>query len=232
MSDSTSSRAPPPLDLSPTALHAHARYEPHPDSAEAVRIERQRDTLRRRSSGVDGRASAQPDSATRAEEEEDGENTERKRRWYDGIVKFWTMQISLTIEEGAHRDHLALERTFLAYLRTSLLLAMMGIVVAQLFHLQHSPTPNAHFGFHKIGIPLAVACICMAIVVVLVGAVRFWRLQTKLTQGKALAGGVEVLLILGLVGMLLVGTFGLVLGIDIDKMYTQQVHPELSFPRY
>ena len=59
----------------------------------------------------------------------------------------------------------------------------------------------------------------MAIVVVLLGAVRFWRLQSKLKQGKAMAGGAEVYLIMGMVALMLVGTFGLVLGIDIEKTY-------------
>lgn len=148
MSDSTSPPAPPALDLPPAALHAHARYEPHPDSAEAVRIERQRcakeleplcreklsskpsgacdssrlgispshkvsargassDTLRRHGSVVGSRASTQADVHTCTEEEDEEEN-ERKRQWYDSIVKFWTTQISLTIDEGAHRDHLGM----------------------------------------------------------------------------------------------------------------------------
>ncbi|RMZ66717.1 ATPase [Pyrenophora seminiperda CCB06] len=134
-------------------------------------------------------------------------------------LHLWSTQISLTIDEGSHRGHLALERTFLGYLRTSLLLVMTGIIIAQLFQLQHTPVPNAHFGFHKLGKPLAATFICMAIVVVLIGALRFWRLQRKLTQGKALAGGAEVFLIMGMVAIMLVATFGLVLAIDIEKTY-------------
>ena len=151
MSDSNSPRAPPALDLPPAALHAHARYEPHPDSAEAVRIERQRcakelepvcrerasctpsgacgssrpgisrsykvpargdssDTLRRHGSVAGSRASTQADVPTFTEEE-DEEESERKRQWYDNIVKFWTTQISLTIDEGGHRDHLGMSHS-------------------------------------------------------------------------------------------------------------------------
>ncbi|OCK77087.1 hypothetical protein K432DRAFT_129673 [Lepidopterella palustris CBS 459.81] len=32
----------------------------------------------------------------------------QKPHWYDGIVKFWTTQISVTIDEGQHRDHLGM----------------------------------------------------------------------------------------------------------------------------
>ena len=59
----------------------------------------------------------------------------------------------------------------------------------------------------------------MGIVVVLIGAIRFWRLQNALVRGKAIAAGWEVSLVMGLVGSLMLGTFGLVLGVDIDKMY-------------
>jgi uncharacterized membrane protein YidH (DUF202 family) len=115
-------------------------------------------------------------------------------------------------------DHTsALERTFLGYLRTSLILVMTGILTAQLFHLQHSSTPNPHFGFYKVGKPLAATFICMAIVVVLIGAIRFWRLQRALVRGKAMAGGWEVGLVMVLMGLLLLGTFGVVVGVDIEK---------------
>lgn len=59
----------------------------------------------------------------------------------------------------------------------------------------------------------------MAIVVLLVGAIRFWRLQRALVRGKAMAGGWEVSLVMGLMGCLLLGTFALVLGVDIEKTY-------------
>lgn len=57
----------------------------------------------------------------------------------------------------------------------------------------------------------------MAIVVVLVGAIRFWRLQQALVRGKAMAGGWEVRLVMVLIGCLLLGTFAVVVGVDIEK---------------
>jgi uncharacterized membrane protein YidH (DUF202 family) len=113
----------------------------------------------------------------------------------------------------------ALERTFLGYLRTSLILVMTGILTAQLFHLQHSATPNPRFGFYKVGKPLAATLICMAIVVVLTGAIRFWRLQRALVRGKAMAGGWEVGLVMVLMVCLLLGTFAVIVGVDIEKTY-------------
>jgi len=145
MSDPTSYRAPSPLDLPSAALHHHASAEPHPDSEDAVRYERQRsakelvpvhreriaeaneahatpsfaslrsrntslrssshgsrDDLRRRSSNVDG-VSTQIDVY---EDRSDGEEVARRERWYDPVIRFWTRHVSLSIDEGAHRDHL------------------------------------------------------------------------------------------------------------------------------
>ncbi|KAH9873563.1 hypothetical protein IAQ61_004187, partial [Plenodomus lingam] len=161
----------------------------------------------------------------------------RVPRWYSPMVTFWTRHVCPSLEEGAYRDHLgrmnvfsleaaviadmqvALERTFLAYLRTSLILVMTGVIIAQLYHLQRSATPNPRYGFYVIGGRLSAVFIATAIVVLLVGAARFWRIQRRLLRGKTLTGGWEVMLIMGLTALLLIGTFALVLGVDIEKTY-------------
>ncbi|KAH7399619.1 hypothetical protein BKA66DRAFT_508491 [Pyrenochaeta sp. MPI-SDFR-AT-0127] len=126
--------------------------------------------------------------------------------WYDPITKFWTTHVCPSMDEGAYRDHLALERTFLGYLRTSLILVMTGVTIAQLFRLQRSANPDPEFGFYVVGLPLSTTFISMAILVMLIGSIRFWRLQRGLLAGKAHAG-------------LLLATFALVLGVEIDKSY-------------
>ncbi|KAK7191681.1 uncharacterized protein CC84DRAFT_1115765 [Paraphaeosphaeria sporulosa] len=119
-------------------------------------------------------------------------------RWHDRVVRFWTSNVSVTIEEGAHRDHLALERTFLGYLRTSLALVMTGIITAQLFRLQHSSSPNPRIGFVVLGVPLAASFIALGMLVLLLGALRFWRQQRALVKGRVWAGGWELLVIMGM----------------------------------
>ncbi|KAF2186968.1 hypothetical protein K469DRAFT_629751 [Zopfia rhizophila CBS 207.26] len=116
--------------------------------------------------------------------------------WHDPIVKFWKTQVSITIDEGSHRDHLALERTYLGYLRTSLALAVAGVLTAQLFRLQHTVNPNPNFGFFVLGIPLAATFIAFGLVVLLIGAWRFWRQQNAMIRGKVYAGGWEVTMIM------------------------------------
>ena len=86
----------------------------------------------------------------------------------------------------------ALERTFLGYLRTSVALSMVAVIIAQLFRLEHNAKPNRTFGFYALGIPLACVCIGAAIAVLLLGAYRFWRQQNAILRGKVHAGGWEV----------------------------------------
>ncbi|KAF2132511.1 hypothetical protein P153DRAFT_393489 [Dothidotthia symphoricarpi CBS 119687] len=141
----------------------------------------------------------------------------RKEHWYNPIVKFWTTHVTLTIDEGAHRDHLALERTFLGYLRTSLVLVMTGVTTTQLYRLQHTANTDSDIGFYVIGLPLNMVFIGMAIVVILIGAFRFWKLQLAMSRGKTYSGGWEVMTIMGLIMLILVATFALVLAVNIDK---------------
>lgn len=81
---------------------------------------------------------------------------------------------------------------------------MIGVTVAQLFRLQHSPYPNSVFGFYVLGKPLACICQGCAIYFLLLGAYRSWRHQHAIVRGKALAGGLEVFL-MG-TGVLMVST--------------------------
>jgi hypothetical protein len=109
MSDPAPPRALSPLGLPSAALHNHPHAELHPDSEAAVHYERQRFSQElgsvrreRHTSNVSG-ASAQVDVY---EEGCGREGVDRTKRWYDAITQFWTTHISLSIEEGAHRDHL------------------------------------------------------------------------------------------------------------------------------
>jgi uncharacterized membrane protein YidH (DUF202 family) len=86
----------------------------------------------------------------------------------------------------------ALERTFMGYLRTSLALSMTGVTIAQLFRLQHSYNPEKDIGFFVTGIPLAACFIMAAIIVLSLGAIRFWRQQRAIVRGNVIAGGWEI----------------------------------------
>ncbi|KAJ5295309.1 hypothetical protein PENANT_c001G10228 [Penicillium antarcticum] len=108
------------------------------------------------------------------------------------IRRFWCRHVILTVPQKSNRDHFALERTFLAYIRTSTVMAMQGVLIAQLFRLQRPNTEVHRLSFHAVGIPLSVACHFVAVLVALIGAFRFWRQQNAISRGKVHAGGWEM----------------------------------------
>ncbi|KAL2216517.1 hypothetical protein M432DRAFT_66197 [Thermoascus aurantiacus ATCC 26904] len=135
---------------------------------------------------------------------------------FRGIRKFWARNVALTVPQKSNRDHFALERTFLAYFRTSLAFSMQGVLIAQLFHIQRfmaNPTPR--FGFYIVGVPLSVLCHCTAILVVGMGAHRFWRQQSAIALGKVHAGGWELNCIGALTAGVLMTIFALAIAIII-----------------
>ncbi|KAF7155458.1 hypothetical protein CNMCM5623_007529 [Aspergillus felis] len=108
------------------------------------------------------------------------------------IQRFWANHISLTVPQKSNRDHFALERTFLAYIRTSITVAMQGVLIAQLFRLQSTTADVARLSYYTAGIPLAVTCHVIAILIALIGAHRFWRQQSAVAHGKVNVGGWEL----------------------------------------
>ncbi len=113
----------------------------------------------------------------------------------------WQRDLSLLVEPRALRDHLANERTFLAWLRTSLALSMIGIVTTQLFTLQSAHVPDMNLSFFVMGIPLGSVCQAAALFNMIIGAYRFWRHQNAMVKGQACAGGWEILLIGGFIAI-------------------------------
>lgn len=66
---------------------------------------------------------------------------------------------------------------------------MQGVLISQLFRLQE---PGDRLKFYVAGKPLAVTCHCVAILVALIGAFRFWRQQGAISVGRVHAGGWEL----------------------------------------
>jgi uncharacterized membrane protein YidH (DUF202 family) len=93
----------------------------------------------------------------------------------------------------------ALERTFLAYLRTSQAFALLGIFVAQLFRLQHAPNPDPVLGYYVVGKPLACICHGAAIFTLLFGACHWYRQQAAMLRGKVHSGSFEIKAVGGVV---------------------------------
>ncbi|ERF70262.1 hypothetical protein EPUS_00450 [Endocarpon pusillum Z07020] len=129
----------------------------------------------------------------------------------------WSKEAAVLVEPKAFRDHLANERTFLAWLRTSLALSMIGIFTTQLFILQAGHLPHMNLSFFVLGVPLGSLCQAAALINIIIGAYRFWRLQRGMVKGQACAGGWELFLIGGLVTLIILAFFILVLMSDSDQ---------------
>ncbi|KAG6917281.1 hypothetical protein DXG01_003122 [Tephrocybe rancida] len=97
---------------------------------------------------------------------------------------------SLILENSGSvaRDHLASERTFLAYIRTSLLLASTGSpeALVQLFAVASAnPQVSATLGHvRQFARPLGATMVVFGLCILIVGVRRYFRIQKYLTQGK------------------------------------------------
>ncbi|KAL5001710.1 hypothetical protein BDV10DRAFT_159599 [Aspergillus recurvatus] len=140
--------------------------------------------------------------------------TPRREGVLGRIQRFWTRHVVLTVAQKKNRDYFALERTFLAYIRTSVILAMQGVLIAQLFRLQ-SANSSKGLGYHEVGVPLSVTCHCAAILTAVLGAHRFWKQQSAIALGTVYAGGWELNCIAVLTTAITVVTFVLSLLIAV-----------------
>lgn len=91
-------------------------------------------------------------------------------------------------DDDAHSDDYT-ERTFLAWLRTSLSFASIGIAVTQLFRLNTTmgninPDHPAVNHLQKVGKPLGGTFIAIAIVILFVGFHRYFEGQHYIIRGK------------------------------------------------
>ncbi|KAL0960857.1 hypothetical protein HGRIS_005873 [Hohenbuehelia grisea] len=88
------------------------------------------------------------------------------------------------------RDHLASERTFLAYMRTSLAIASTGVALVQLFSiavhaaddngLAISPVTRRIQAFAR---PLGATTVIFGMLVLVIGVTRYFTVQIALTKG-------------------------------------------------
>ncbi|KAJ6488736.1 hypothetical protein C8R45DRAFT_992750 [Mycena sanguinolenta] len=84
------------------------------------------------------------------------------------------------------RDHLASERTFLAYTRTSLAIASAGVALTQLFAIYEDLPGNQLLktAFEIYARPVAVCLIVLSLYVLVVGVSRYFDVQVALINGR------------------------------------------------
>ncbi|KAK3300914.1 uncharacterized protein B0H64DRAFT_382181 [Chaetomium fimeti] len=136
--------------------------------------------------GRDGGDGA-PRERPRAEREEPG--WKRTLRYFKSV--------ELENKGSVARDHLALERTFLAWLRTSLAFASIGIAITQLFRLNTSLADDSRQAetLRHLGKPLGTAFLGVSILILLLGYNRYLSGQHWVIKGKFPASRGTIMLV-------------------------------------
>jgi uncharacterized membrane protein YidH (DUF202 family) len=112
------------------------RTELDPDEITPIRTADGHSDRRYNTEDAAGPVSVLSDGVHEEEEEHTGKE-EQTTPWFKKFAEKYG-SVSLENKGSVARDHLALERTFLAWLRTSLAFASIGIAITQLFRLNTS----------------------------------------------------------------------------------------------
>lgn len=143
-----------------------------------------------------------------------GDGGEQKGGWWAQAKERYG-SVELENKASVARDHLALERTYLAWLRTSLSFASIGIAVTQLFRLNttiSSDMPDLH-SLRHVGKPLGATFIAIALVVLCIGFHRYFESQHYVIRGKFPASRGSILFVTFMAGALIICSLVVILSV-------------------
>lgn len=107
------------------------------------------------------------------------------------FMKGLELELYLENHNSVARDHLANERTFLAWMRTGLTAVSAGVVVTQLFQL------NGHVGrmgeFQRAGQIIGILFIVIGLIFSIIGTLRYFSTQKALLCGLYPAARISII---------------------------------------
>ncbi|PPQ81264.1 hypothetical protein CVT25_015048 [Psilocybe cyanescens] len=130
--------------------------------------------------------------------------------------------ISLRLENSGSvaRDHLASERTFLAYMRTSLAIASSGVALVQLFSVASASATQGSTHLLRVYIrPLGASTVLVGLLVLFIGVTRYFTVQSALTKGYFPAARIATGFIAVVLTALVTLTFALMLAGKLESRH-------------
>ncbi|RPD56196.1 hypothetical protein L226DRAFT_464529 [Lentinus tigrinus ALCF2SS1-7] len=123
-------------------------------------------------------------------------------------MREWGLLLTLENAGSVARDHLASERTFLAYARTSLTISSTGVALVQLFTLSARAT-DGHV--EKFARPLGAVMIGLGIYTLSVGVLRYFLVQDALMRGVYPVARIGPTMLAGILVIVVVVVFVIIL---------------------
>jgi len=115
------------------------------------------------------------------------------------------VELRLENSGSVARDHLASERTFLAYMRTSLAIASSGVALVQFFSTASSTSLPVYVR------PLGASTVILGLLVLFIGFTRYFTVQVALTKGVFPVARLGTGFVAMMLGVLVTLTFGILL---------------------
>ncbi len=104
--------------------------------------------------------------------------------------------------QGATRDHLANERTYLAWVRTAITVLGLGFVVGKFgvwLRYMSLASPVPHPPSTGISVPLAIGMICVGALLALIATWRYRQVRQAIESGRPATAGAAVVAVTALV---------------------------------